>query len=157
MIINRSDLTEGHDLWSDQEVGFDPEEFSAKAKRRDFSVVLGHAIRAKQILTHNQCDFGLVRDRFAIIAVRMTEHAMAIKQGLSYAEYCDLPEDEKVSALLDLEDDFHEHIAKQSKELTVGKGPGGRWFVKRGRDRVAGGFDTEAQASEESAKIAAAD
>lgn len=30
--------------------------------------------------------------------------------------------------------------------LTTGKGPGGRWYVKRGKEIVAGPFKTEAEA-----------
>ena len=41
--------------------------------------------------------------------------------------------------------------ADPSAPLTTGKGPGGRWYVKRGREIVTGPFKTEAEA--EAAKV----
>lgn len=39
--------------------------------------------------------------------------------------------------------------------LKVGKGPQGKFFVKRGKDMVSAGFDTEAEAEAEMANMAA--
>lgn len=40
-------------------------------------------------------------------------------------------------------------------ELTTGKGPGGKWFVKRGKDRVSGPFETDEEAAAEKAVLEA--
>lgn len=41
--------------------------------------------------------------------------------------------------------------------LTVGKGPGGKWFVKIGKERVAGPFQSEEEAIQEKDKLTATD
>lgn len=42
-----------------------------------------------------------------------------------------------------------------SEEPTTGKGPGGKWFVKRDKERVSGPFETEEDAASEKAALEA--
>ena len=38
-------------------------------------------------------------------------------------------------------------------ELTIGRGPAGRWYVKRGKERIHGPYETEEEANAELAKL----
>lgn len=116
-VINLSDLGDHHELWGEQDQGDHLPAVTAAAEAR--------------------------------IAARCFERVMARRWMITLEEWRWLPASERMQRLIDAEAEIErasspDNAPNRSEEpLRVGKGPGGRFYVKRGRDTITGPFDTE--------------
>lgn len=81
----------------------------------------------------------------ASVALRCMGKLVAQKEGISFASWLAQPAADRLAKLAEAEREIDEAMSRREMPR-VTKGPGGKWFVKRGKETVAGGFDTEAEA-----------
>lgn len=87
----------------------------------------------------------------AAVALRCMGKLVANRRGLPFAEWLALPPAERLASLQEAEREIDEASAR--RPLQVAKGPGGRWFVMRGGERVSAGFASEEEARAEASRM----
>jgi hypothetical protein len=155
MTINAADhRDEHHELWPEQAEGFDPGDLRRSAAAgaldpalRDAAATLCLRIVAFRRRVEGESFAELTAgEQLAVL------HEMSAEADRAEAAY---EEDQRERATYEAAQRERE-AAEQSQQtgddapsaadLRVAKGPGGRWYVHRGEDRVSKGFATEAEA-----------
>lgn len=86
----------------------------------------------------------------AELAARLLGKFMSNKLGLAFEDWIATPEAERIERMRQAETEFDEAVVPVSGEppaQRVAKGPRGRWYGWRGKERVTEGFDS-AEAAE---------
>lgn len=145
IVINRSDLGPRHKLWGTPPADLViPDADTAAAEKA--------ALAERMVATLMAGHLGTTVDEWSALGIgEQIGHMRDAERMIAEANAGVSPPSPAASPARDpLDHDGDGRKGGSLPGLTVGKGPGGRWFVKRGREIVTGPFASEAEA--ESAK-----
>lgn len=78
----------------------------------------------------------------AAVGTRLLAKVLAARAHMTLVEWGALPASERLERMVEAEAEFDRQAAEYTPPR-VGKGPGGRWYHYRGKERLEGSFDSE--------------